>query len=83
MTSTTITLANDCHNTEAHIRVGDDGQVTASQVRRAERKLCGMDDCHCGTIRGEQDYCVDEGYDDDGHTIWHVRPASSSPRGLG
>ena len=58
-----LTLTNDFHNTEAVVHprvvcVNEWGQrflgLTHSQVRRADRKLCGMPDCSCGGIAGER-----------------------------
>jgi hypothetical protein len=49
---TTITLYNNFHSTKAVVRTHD-GTLTASQVRRADRKLCPYwrgSDCKCGGI---------------------------------
>ena len=49
---TTITLHNDFHGTEAVVRTNN-GKLTPSQVRRADRKLCPYrrgSDCQCGGI---------------------------------
>lgn len=49
-----ITLRNDFHRTSARIRAQPGERLTSSQWKRAERALCGMSDCCCGTIRGPQ-----------------------------
>jgi len=47
-----FTLLNTFHGTEAVVIPRPDpsgvATLTRSQVRRAERKLCGMSDCSCG-----------------------------------
>lgn len=68
-----ITLTNDFHNTEANVlaeRLSNGNlSININQYKRACRKLCGMNDCMCGDIRGpitDQsgnkygiDYCTD------------------------
>jgi hypothetical protein len=50
-TAKKYTLRNDFHHTRVVVRlVGD--KLSASQVRRAWRKLCGMTDCLCGEVAG-------------------------------
>lgn len=53
---TRIILENDFHRTEAIVLCeaisSDSYELSASQYRRARRKLCGMKDCTCGMIRG-------------------------------
>jgi hypothetical protein len=46
-----ITLTNDFHNTEVRLNPKD-GKLSARQVKRAEKVLCGMDDCICGNEAG-------------------------------
>ena len=50
----TITLTNDFHNTEARVRPDGDGYLNPQQVRRAWKKLCGMDDCLCSGSLGDR-----------------------------
>ena len=67
----TITLRNDFHNTKARVRAEllefkaleyDPPRkvvaaiLTESQYKRAKRKLCGMSDCKCETLRGPQEH---------------------------
>lgn len=68
---TVITLTNDFHNTEVNLIIesttGDAiGTLSASQILRARRELCGSSDCMCsgdvGT-RGRQDYSVEPIFD--------------------
>ena len=47
-----IKLINNFHNTEANIIVRDDGTISKSAGNRALKKLCGMEDCCCGGVRG-------------------------------
>lgn len=73
-----VTLYNDFHNTEVRLNARrnlngphacrgswdwtDGYQLTPSQVKRAQRVLCGMRDCVCGNdlgMRGPQNYTVD------------------------
>lgn len=67
--NTTITLRNNFHNTSADLRVSDlriaeelgNGNdyfctITENQMRRAAKKLCGISDCKCGTVRGPQNH---------------------------
>lgn len=62
-----ITLRNDFHNTEAvvipHNLHGREGFLSARQVKRADRKLCGMSDCTCGGITRDVrfEYAYSEG----------------------
>ena len=49
MKDTRITLTNNFHNTETTI-TAKGGNITASQLKRAERKLCGMTECMCGKV---------------------------------
>ena len=51
----TVTLRNDFHNTTVDVRPSDAGRLSASQVRRVRRELCGIHDCRCGVVRGPQD----------------------------
>jgi len=63
----TTTLSNDFHNSTCEVRaevdVDSDGSqtlpLTKSQWRRVNRELCGMDDCDCGVVRGEDNpHCI-------------------------
>jgi hypothetical protein len=49
-----ITLRNDFHGTEVNIRANDGDILSTYQMRRIEKKLCGMDECCCGIVRGPQ-----------------------------
>lgn len=44
-----ITLTNDFHNSEAHVRPNSLGRINPAQARRVARKLCGFKDCTCGS----------------------------------
>jgi prepilin-type N-terminal cleavage/methylation domain-containing protein len=62
-TKTNITLTNDFHNTSVVVRadllVGPAGAtltLTDYQTMRVRTELCGLYDCTCGGIRGEQSY---------------------------
>lgn len=60
-----ITLRNDFHGTEARVR---EGLLSARQVRRAWRKLCGMQECRCSGYlgaRGPQECDVREMFQSD------------------
>lgn len=56
MTTQTITLTNEFHNTSVNVRatVDSTGRVTLtkSQVDRAHRTLCGIGGCTCGDVAG-------------------------------
>jgi hypothetical protein len=64
---TKITVTNDFHNTSINLQVKGD-TLTRSQMRRVNRELCGMSDCCCGDIVGEdnRDYEQVEMHDIDG-----------------
>lgn len=49
-----LTILNDFHNTTAQVRPGLDGILSASQVLRVRRKLCGVSECRCGGTLGER-----------------------------
>lgn len=58
-----IKLTNDFHNTEcvvipkkimSHIYNEIEIHLSASQKKRAWRKLCGMDDCLCSGLVGDE-----------------------------
>ena len=56
-----ITLANDFHNTEITL-ICKDGKLSAGQVKRASRTLCGVSGCCCsGDVgyRGPQQDGID------------------------
>ena len=43
-----MVLTNEFHGTSAVVLVGLDGWLNPNQVRRARRKLCGIEGCRCG-----------------------------------
>jgi hypothetical protein len=47
----TITLTNDFHGTRVALRVNGDS-LTASQIRRAKKTLCGVAGCCCSGALG-------------------------------
>lgn len=54
----TITIYNSFHGTAANVRLADTNVLSASQVRRVRRSLCGIASCTCGgnlSERGTQD----------------------------
>lgn len=59
-----VTLRNDFHNSECTIRTEVLSHIyhtstvypTRSQIETANRKLCGIQGCTCGGIRGPQEY---------------------------
>lgn len=56
-----ITLRNDFHGTEytihcIHGRLSSGWIISASQAKRADRRLCGMSDCCCGGIHRDARY---------------------------
>ena len=63
-----ITLKNNFHNTQATV-ISRDGIISTSSLRRATRKLCGMDGCTCGGIHGPQDVGLRGDIDRDGNGI--------------
>lgn len=50
---TKITLTNDFHNTGINLILADD-TLSAHQLRRARKALCGVQGCTCGGIAGER-----------------------------
>lgn len=63
-----LTLRNDFHNTEATVIVKN-GIISHSALKRARAKLCGIQECSCGEIRGPQDMIIDRCYDCDGEYV--------------
>jgi len=67
-----ITLTNDFHNIEVTLRIEElegaaIGKLSANQVKKARRELCGMSDCTCSGdtgCRGNQQYEVEPIFDD-------------------
>jgi hypothetical protein len=53
-----ITLRNDFHNTEATV-IALDEIISGRAMHRACRKLCGIDGCTCGGVRGHQDVILE------------------------
>jgi hypothetical protein len=49
--SHTITLTNDFHNSAISLR-STTHRLSAGQVAKARRALCGIDGCTCGGIAG-------------------------------
>ncbi len=49
-----LTLTNDFHNTSVTLRVGPSLTLSARQVARSRRVLCGNHDCTCGGNAGER-----------------------------
>ena len=71
-----LTLINKFHNTQAKVNLKQK-QLSESQMKRANRKLCGVDGCCCPLCNEiedvdgneiEWDYDVDAKKDDNG--IW-------------
>ncbi len=50
---TTITLKNNFHNTSVNLRVSGE-KLSAPQVKRARRALCGISGCTCGNELGQR-----------------------------
>ena len=49
-----VRLENDFHNTSTLVRLSDTHELSESQIARARRNLCGMEDCSCGGVLGER-----------------------------
>lgn len=47
----TITLTNDFHKTAVNLRVSGNS-LSASQIKRAKKVLCGVADCCCSGALG-------------------------------
>ena len=54
-----ITLTNDFHNVETSLRVKD-GRLSAGQVLKARKELCGIQGCWCGDDLGRKGPQVNE-----------------------
>lgn len=75
-----ITLKNDFHNTEVRLNPKG-GTLSASQIRRSEKVLCGIDGCTCGDaggMRGQQDYEVEFDMSWDGKMSAIVSPVGEN-----
>lgn len=70
-----ITVYNDFHNTSVSLRADIGAELTASQIRRARKELCGQDGCRCGGPLGERG--PQEGFwvESDGETVRLVQAA--------
>jgi len=59
-----ITIKNNFHGTEARVRFSSlPATLTAGQIKRVRRALCGMTDCSCGgnlSERGPQDVVIEQ-----------------------
>ncbi len=60
-----ITLTNDFHNSSITLHPGKEGRLSAGQVRKAKKTLCGITHCTCsgrlGT-RGQQESQIEVFY---------------------
>ena len=67
MTTKTITLSNEFHNTEINLiaKIDARGNVWLSkgQVSRARRTLCGIGGCTCGDAAGCRPQMVEDQQD--------------------
>lgn len=54
----TITLYNSYHQSEASVIV-ESGMISPKRLKAARQELCGMSDCQCGDIRGDQDVDIE------------------------
>ena len=46
-----VVLTNDFHSSSVRVRVDRlPATLSASQVRRIQRELCGQRDCYCGNV---------------------------------
>jgi len=52
MSKIKVKLTNDFHGTECFVLASADGELSHSQIKRAQRKLCGISDCTCGDVAG-------------------------------
>lgn len=51
---TMITITNNFHNTSYRLRATIGAELSAAQIRRSRKALCGMHDCTCGGPLGER-----------------------------
>lgn len=49
-----IKIRNDYHNTEVTLRANIGDELTASQIKRARKALCGISGCMCGGPIGDR-----------------------------
>lgn len=65
-----ITLTNNFHDTSVTLRPRD-GKLSAAQVRRAKRTLCGMAECTCSDDLGRRGPQPDADPDpEDAYPLW-------------
>lgn len=50
-----VTFKNSFHETEARANVQDE-RLTSSQVKRLNKKLCGLKNCCCGGVLFDRQY---------------------------
>ncbi len=48
----TITLENNFHNSSIALRPSKEGRLSASQVKRTKKTLCGITGCTCSGALG-------------------------------
>lgn len=49
-----VRFRNNFHNTCVVVRMKDGQELSARQVDRIWKELCGIKDCWCGGVRGPQ-----------------------------
>jgi hypothetical protein len=64
-----ITFSNDFHNTQCTVigKLASNQRgyiISLDQLKKVKRNLCGMSNCGCGSIRGQQDGFKFEYHDD-------------------
>lgn len=76
MATATIEIRNTFHNTSVRVRVPvGGGNLSAHQMRRVNRALCGMSDCRCWHYEAEPGWKVTDGYDrEEDRDTWAVKP---------
>jgi len=58
-----VTIKNDFHHTSCVVVPKADGRLSASQIARCRRALCGIAECTCGGAldeRGSQEVEIDQ-----------------------
>ena len=75
-----LQFRNDFHRTRTVIlvpdmEVGQSAELSASQITRAEKALCGMSDCRCSGMIGARNYthCIERNYADNVIVVRRMR----------
>ena len=72
-----ITLRNSFHNTSYDVKVSAlPARLSIERSRAIQRALCGVADCRCGGVFGEQEISVETDYTANGEAFYILHSRS-------